>query len=348
MGKKSRSKRNRAKAASTLSPGEKPSVAAALETPQASTHEGPVPSEVSANTRASENAEVSAKKKLESHEAPPSSTPVEPISVEDSASPTNKEVLQSSPPKAAEAKKDRPKRSRKKSSASIKKDIEAAARAEPGSATVPLPPSVEDSPAISQLEVSPERLESVPKEVPLAEPVIEAEPQRAPAFEPTTAVAPLAPAEPARAFALASPLLRLCAFAYDLIFLLVVNLAIFSFAGFRFIHRFMEPVAETNTFEPQEAKLYFALALAISFVVSWLYFALSESVFGQATIGKRIFYLKTSDLTGAKISFLRSNLRVLGKIVSCATLGIGFMLSLFRRDRRTLHDIIAETQVLKS
>jgi len=147
---------------------------------------------------------------------------------------------------------------------------------------------------------------------------------------------------------LASPLTRLCAFLYDLLFLILLNLGIFGFAAHHFLRRFMAPVDEgPNGFHPLEAKHYLLYACAASFVLCWLYFALIEALSVQGTIGKRLFRIRTTDHGGNKISFLRSNLRMLGKLVSCATLGIGFAISLFRKDKRTLHDIIADTQVLK-
>lgn len=87
--------------------------------------------------------------------------------------------------------------------------------------------------------------------------------------------------------------------------------------------------------------------LAVGFVLRWLYLALSESSAAQATIGKRAMRLRVTDLEGRRISFARATGRAFAKIVSAIILGIGFLMIAFTGRRQGLHDMMAETVVLR-
>ena len=47
------------------------------------------------------------------------------------------------------------------------------------------------------------------------------------------------------------------------------------------------------------------------------------------------------------IGYPRALLRLAAVTVTCATLGAGFLVPLFRRDRKTLHDLLAGTLVIR-
>jgi uncharacterized RDD family membrane protein YckC len=68
-----------------------------------------------------------------------------------------------------------------------------------------------------------------------------------------------------------------------------------------------------------------------------------------ATPGKMIFGLKVVDVeTGANVGYGRAVFReTIGKIVSAMILGIGFIMMLFRRDKRGLHDLLSRTEVVR-
>jgi uncharacterized RDD family membrane protein YckC len=83
-----------------------------------------------------------------------------------------------------------------------------------------------------------------------------------------------------------------------------------------------------------------------SIVLSLLYFAVSESSRGQATIGKLALGLKVTDVNGKRLSFLRALARYIAHIVSNLTLGIGYVLNVFTVRQQTLHDLIAGTLVV--
>lgn len=85
----------------------------------------------------------------------------------------------------------------------------------------------------------------------------------------------------------------------------------------------------------------------VEFVVDWLYFALFESSASQGTLGKQALRLRVTDLQGRRISFARGSGRFFAKLVSVVTLGIGFVMVAFTSRRQGLHDMIAETVVLR-
>jgi len=102
---------------------------------------------------------------------------------------------------------------------------------------------------------------------------------------------------------------------------------------------------------------YVALNGKEDFQASWvaqlsgvLVYALIYSIFlsrsGQ-TPGKRAYDIKVVDAkTGEGISFFRALLRFVSFLVS-ATLLLGILLPFFRKDRKSLHDLMASTLVVK-
>lgn len=84
----------------------------------------------------------------------------------------------------------------------------------------------------------------------------------------------------------------------------------------------------------------------LSFVVSWLYFALQESSDAQATLGKRFFGMQVTDLDGNRLTFARATGRYFGKILSSFTLLIGFIMAGFTARKQALHDMVAGTLVV--
>ncbi|MEP7133016.1 MAG: RDD family protein [Acidobacteriota bacterium] len=85
----------------------------------------------------------------------------------------------------------------------------------------------------------------------------------------------------------------------------------------------------------------------VELVVWWLYVALSESSEAQATIGKRALRLRVTDTVGRRISFARASSRNFAKILSSLILFVGFVMAAFTRRKQALHDLMAETVVLK-
>ena len=79
----------------------------------------------------------------------------------------------------------------------------------------------------------------------------------------------------------------------------------------------------------------------------FIYSIVMESSVRQGTWGKVLMGLKVSDEKGNPITFSRSLVRNLSKILSTATLGLGFMMGFFDKRQQCLHDRIAGTVVIK-
>jgi uncharacterized RDD family membrane protein YckC len=82
-------------------------------------------------------------------------------------------------------------------------------------------------------------------------------------------------------------------------------------------------------------------------LVKFVYQIITESSAKQGTYGKQILTIKVCDLSGERISFGRAIGRNLAKIFSVATLFIGYLFSFFNKRQQCLHDMVAETLVIK-
>jgi uncharacterized RDD family membrane protein YckC len=87
--------------------------------------------------------------------------------------------------------------------------------------------------------------------------------------------------------------------------------------------------------------------LAIIPVSKISYCTIMESSARQGSWGKILMGLKVSDEKGAPISFGRSLIRNLSKIISTGTIGLGYMMGFFDKKQQCLHDKIAGTLVIK-
>jgi uncharacterized RDD family membrane protein YckC len=81
---------------------------------------------------------------------------------------------------------------------------------------------------------------------------------------------------------------------------------------------------------------------------SWLYEAFMESSSYQATLGKMIFGMKVTDLSGNRISFERATGRHFAKYLSGIILGIGYIMVGVTERKQGLHDLLAGTLVRRS
>jgi len=82
-------------------------------------------------------------------------------------------------------------------------------------------------------------------------------------------------------------------------------------------------------------------------IVSWLYFAISESSMMQGTIGKRIMGIQVTDMNCGRIKFGKATGRYFGKFISGAVFLIGYFMAGFTEKKQALHDIMASTLVVK-
>jgi len=88
--------------------------------------------------------------------------------------------------------------------------------------------------------------------------------------------------------------------------------------------------------------------IAISFIGTWLYFAVMESSHLQATVGKLALGVIVTDLEGQRISFLRATGRYFAKVLSGMILLIGYIMIGFTERKQGLHDMVASTLVHKT
>ena len=85
----------------------------------------------------------------------------------------------------------------------------------------------------------------------------------------------------------------------------------------------------------------------VSFAIGWLYFALLESSERGATVGKMAMGLRVVTSDFQRLSFMNATGRYFAKILSAIILGIGFLMIAFTDRKRGLHDMIADTLVIK-
>jgi len=84
---------------------------------------------------------------------------------------------------------------------------------------------------------------------------------------------------------------------------------------------------------------YLGYAISIAYVG---YFLSSKR---QATIGKSLMGIYVGNPDGSKLSPLKSIGRASAAILTSLTLGIGFLIVVFTKEKTALHDIICKTRV---
>ncbi|MDR0842005.1 MAG: RDD family protein [Acidobacteriota bacterium] len=90
-----------------------------------------------------------------------------------------------------------------------------------------------------------------------------------------------------------------------------------------------------------------ALGTIVGIVVFWLYNAVSESGYRQATPGKAALSIRIVSLSDDPLSFDRTTGRNFGKFISALILGIGFLMCLFTKEKQCLHDKMVDCLVVR-
>lgn len=88
------------------------------------------------------------------------------------------------------------------------------------------------------------------------------------------------------------------------------------------------------------------VAIGLTSLLGWIYFALCESSAWQATVGKLALGIRVTDLHGGRISFARALGRYAAKVLSGMILLLGFLMIAWTRRKQGLHDMLANTLVL--
>lgn len=85
----------------------------------------------------------------------------------------------------------------------------------------------------------------------------------------------------------------------------------------------------------------------LSFVIGLAYKAGLEGSSKQATLGKMVLGIKVIGPDGGRISYGRALGRYFANFLSAITLGIGYLMAAFTKEKRALHDFVAGTYVVK-
>lgn len=88
--------------------------------------------------------------------------------------------------------------------------------------------------------------------------------------------------------------------------------------------------------------------IVVWIVSAWLYEAWLTSSRMQATIGKQLFRLRVTTLSGAPINFAQASARHGAKWLSTVLAGVGYLIQPWTRRRQALHDLVAGTVVVKT
>jgi uncharacterized RDD family membrane protein YckC len=104
-------------------------------------------------------------------------------------------------------------------------------------------------------------------------------------------------------------------------------------------------------FYPQQTDNFIIIILMFVLIATnilyYLYFALLQSSVWQATIGMKVCGLKITDCDLKRVRFWRAMGREICTILSGFILYIGYFMIAFTKKKQGLHDMIAETYVVK-
>jgi len=83
----------------------------------------------------------------------------------------------------------------------------------------------------------------------------------------------------------------------------------------------------------------------ITYGLSIFYITFFVATKGQATIGKKLMGIYVGNPDGSKLSVAKSLCRALASLLTSITLGLGFLLVIFTKEKTALHDLICNTRV---
>jgi uncharacterized RDD family membrane protein YckC len=145
--------------------------------------------------------------------------------------------------------------------------------------------------------------------------------------------------------ALKSPVLRRRLAAYVIDLFVILGIVVVTLLASVMIYGSWKYAGDARLMKDmissKETEAFAQLAHAVFF---FSYFTLAHWYFGQ-TVGKWLMGIEVTHHRHS-LSLSRSFLRSIGYFVSGSlTLGLGYLPALFRQDERTLHDLIAGTDV---
>lgn len=136
---------------------------------------------------------------------------------------------------------------------------------------------------------------------------------------------------------------RAGAFFIDLFFLRLFTFPV-KYAGY-----LMGPLSGGTPVSGPLKTLSLSVGVILILAITFIYYGYNYKKYG-ATIGKRHFKLrvinvKTGKFLGYQEAFFRD---FLGKILSSILFFGGYIMMLFRKDKKTLHDLLTDTIVLQT
>lgn len=136
---------------------------------------------------------------------------------------------------------------------------------------------------------------------------------------------------------------RCAAYIIDYSILSIVLINIHSF--------FLSPLLiQMQMHNSISSSVYWFVAVSVSlgvFSSQWAYFIAMETSPLKATLGKLLSGLYVTNLDGERISLAQANGRFFGKFLSALILCVGFLMAAFTQNKQALHDVLANTLVLK-
>jgi len=148
--------------------------------------------------------------------------------------------------------------------------------------------------------------------------------------------------------------LRFVAYVIDSVIIYVVQsfifIPIFGLLGISFASQVgnVENMSEAEAVGMVGAMMALGGAtFVLTTAIALLYWSLMESSKYQATVGKLAIGLTVTDMDGNKLEFVKAFVRNICKIISGMIMGIGYIMAGFTEKKQGLHDIIANTLVVK-
>ena len=108
-----------------------------------------------------------------------------------------------------------------------------------------------------------------------------------------------------------------------------------------------EPVGDATFHTMWPTGSYLGYAELALFVTVILYHSLMESSKYQGSLGKLALELKVTDADGERLNFGKALLRNMAKVASSLTMLIGYIMAGLTSKKQALHDILANTLIVK-
>jgi len=105
------------------------------------------------------------------------------------------------------------------------------------------------------------------------------------------------------------------------------------------------PTAE-STSDPFYFFSILSISFSLKFIMNIAYYVFFNGRYG-ATPGKMVIGAKIVNTDGTPISYAKAFARFFAEVLSAVILGIGYLMAAFDSEKRTLHDRICETLVIK-